>query len=723
MIRFLIFRPISVFMAFAAFFILGVITYLNIPVSLLPDIAIPEITVQVTGNNMSARELENSVVEPVRRQLLQIGKLRDIRSETRDGNAIIRLNFEYGANTDLAFIEVNEKIDAAMNHIPRDVPRPRVIKASATDIPVLSLNLSLKDDDASFLDLSEFAETVIKRRIEQLPEIALVDITGLVNKEVLIQPDNNMLSISGITLSDIETALQNNNIEPGSMIVRDGHYEYNIKFSAALRTVDDIRNIYIRKNDKIFQLKNIAHVDIVSEKERGIALYNGKRAVVLNIIKQSDENMSNMKKSLSGTLNHLENRYPEIEFNISQSQTELLDFTISNLQRNLILAFIFVCLISVFFMRNIRSPLIIGLGMFVSLVVSLMFFYLFNISLNMISLTGLIIALGMMIDNSIIVTDNIEQYQQRGHSLDEACIKGTNEVITPMLSSIFTTIVVFIPLVFISGIAGAVFFDQAFSVTVGLLISYITGIILLPVLYKIVYSTKKASTISLKSSNLLANVVLMKFYDKGINWVFSHKIISTLIIFSFLPLCYIFFHNIRKDMMPEISQNELLLFIEWNENIHVEQNNERTIKFLSAMENHTVEHSAMIAQQQFMLNREREQTSSETHIYLKTPSNKDIEKLKYAVATYFSEHHPEAIISFSPVATIFERIFNTAAPDLVVEFYARNRSQAPDAHTIRNLENELTLIAGEKPVGLSFQKQLNLHIDREKLLLYRVPYD
>ena len=737
MIKFLISRPIAVFMAFTAFFILGIVTYLNIPVSLLPDIPIPEITVQATGKNVSARELENTVVTPIRQQLLQIGKLRDIRTETRDGNAIIRLAFEHGANTDLAFIEVNEKIDAAMNRIPRDIPRPRVIKASATDIPVFNLNLTLKEDnviasslavrndDTKFLDLCEFAETVIKRQIEQLPEIAMVDVSGLVNKEVFIQPDNNLLSITGITLSDIESALFNNNIEPGSMIVRDGYYEYNIKFSAVLRTVEDIRNIYIRKNDKIFQLKELAQVDIVPEKEKGLALYNGKRAIVMEIIKQADENMSKMQGSLNEAIDYMKSNYPEIEFNISQNQTELLEFTISNLQQNLILAFILVCLISVFFMRNIKSPIIIGIGMFVALIISLMFFYLFNISLNIVSLTGLILAIGMMVDNSIIVTDNIGQYRSRGYSLDEACIKGTNEVITPMLSSVFTTIVVFVPLVFMSGIAGAVFFDQAFSVSVGLLVSYITAIMLLPVLYKIAYS-RQEKRLLISNSKLPINkkpTLLEKFYDIGIHWVFSHKILSMFIMLGIIPLCYIMFISIRKEIMPEISQNELLVFIEWNENIHVGENKERTLDFLSAIDSLTIEHSAMVAQQQFILNRDREQTSSETQIYLKTPEKKDIEKTKNAISDYFVKHYPDAIISFSPVNTIFEKIFNTGAADLVVEFYTRNRTEAPDAHTIRSLEKRLAQATGEMPAGLSFQKQLNIHIDREKLLMYRVSYD
>ncbi|GHT49415.1 cation transporter [Bacteroidia bacterium] len=745
-------------MLFTAFFLLGIITYLNVPVSLLPDIAIPEITVQVSGANSSARELENTVVSPIRQQLLQIGKLRDIRTETRDGNALIRLSFEYGTNTDLAFIEANEKIDAAMNYLPREIERPRVIKASATDIPVFNLNLTLKEESTfnqgiagqarndrsnDFLDLCELAETVIKRQIEQLPQVAMVDMTGKIDKEVMISPDKQVLEITGITLSDIESALNNNNIEPGSMIVRDGYYEYNIKFSAVLRTVEDIQNIYIRKNDKIFQLKDLAQIAVAPEKEKGVALYNGKRAITLAVIKQADENMANMQGALKGVIDRFRTNYPDIEFSVSQNQTELLDYTISNLQQNLLLAFIFVCLVSVLFMRDIKSPLIIGLSMFISLIVSLMFFYLFHISLNIVSLTGLILALGMMIDNSIIVTDNIGQYRQKGLTVDEACILGTNEVIAPMLSSVFTTIAVFVPLIFLSGIAGAIFFDQAFSVTIGLLVSYITGIMLLPVLYKLVFSTRKtkntennentdrrdrACPVSTTVTTTVTTVVVTttpidRIYDSGISWIFSHKILTTVIMLGIFPLCFWLFMVIPKAKMPDISQNELLLAIEWNENIHVRENEERTQAFITSLDKQLTEHSALIAQQQYLLNRDREQTASEAQVYLKTPRKKDIPALKQSIESYFSGHYPEAIISFSPAGTIFEKIFTTGEPDLTVEYYTRNRMEAPDAQAVRRLEKELQQQTGEKPVGVSFQKQLNLHIDREKLLLYKVSYD
>ena len=554
MIKFLLQRPIAVLMAFTACFIVGLVTYFTIPVSLLPDIAIPEITVQVSGQNTSARELENTVVKTIRQQLMQVASLRDIHSETRDGAAIIRLNFDFGTNTDLAFIEVNEKIDAAMNYLPREVERPRVIKASATDIPVFCLNLTLKSDSAyseinegSFLDLCQFAETVIKRRIEQLPEVAMVDVTGILKRQLQIVPDMKLLKMSEITLDDLEAALTSNNIEPGSMTVRDGYYEYNIKFSTLLRTPEDVENIYIRKNNHIFQLKDLARISVVPEKETGASLSNGKRAVTLAVIKQADENMDNMKEALAEVTDYFASVYPDIDFSVSRNQTELLDYTISNLKQNLSLGFLFICIVAILFLGDIKSPAVIGLSMVVSLIISFLFFYLCKMSLNIISISGLILALGMMIDSSIIVTENITQYRTRGDSLEEACNKGTTEVITPMLSSTFTTIAVFVPLVFMSGIAGAIFFDQAFAVTVGLMVSYFTGIMLLPVLYKLVYSIPdiKHKGFNIRINNLVKEHTLDRFYDTGVDFVFRHKTASLIFIAITLPLCA-FLRNTEK---------------------------------------------------------------------------------------------------------------------------------------------------------------------------------
>lgn len=734
MIKFLIQRPIAVLMAFTACFIIGLVTYSTLPISLLPNIAIPEITVQVASANTSARELENTIVKPLRGQLIQVSTLKDIHSESRDGAGIIRLSFEYGTNTDLAFIEVNEKIDAAMNYLPKEAERPKVIKASATDIPVFYLNLTLKNDSAygateqhSFLELCEFAESVIKRRIEQLEEVAMVDVTGILERQVQIVPDKDKLAMMGLSIGDIESALSSNNVEPGSMTVRDGYYEYNIKFSTLLRTAEDVENIYLRKGDRIVQLKDFCKVSVVPVKEKGVSLSNGKRAVSLAVIKQADENMDKMKQALVGTMTYFQLVYPEIDFSISRNQTELLDYTISNLQQNLSLGFLFICLVAVLFLGDVKSPLVIGLSMVVSIVISFVFFYLCNMSLNIISLAGLILALGMMIDSSIIVTENISQYRERGYSLRRACVTGTSEVVTPMLSSSLTTIAVFAPLIFMSGIAGAIFFDQAFSVTVGLMVSYLTGIMLLPVLYLLVYRTgvrtRKWKWLSFKFNNPIKDHTLDRFYDAGVDWVFRHKTFSVLFCGISIPLCIFFFFFIDKERMPDIEENELIARIEWNENIHVDENKRRVDELFKELKDEVLEQTASIGRQDFILNRERELSSSEAELYFRTETSDAIAPLEQTVYRKLKERYPLSVISFSPPETVFEKLFVTGEPDVVAEFYTRNKAEAPKAEAIRSVEQELGRKTGINPTGIAFENQLNLSISKEKLLLYRVSYN
>ena len=732
MIKFLLRRPIAVLMVFLACVIIGIITYNTLPVSLLPDIAIPEITVQVTGDNMSARELENTVVKPVRRQLMQVGKLRDIRSETRDGSALVRLKFDFGTNTDLAFIEVNEKIDAAMNSLPRDFRRPRVIKASATDIPVFYLNLTLKDDapytdtdEQKFLDLSDFADNVVKRRIEQLPEVAMADMTGLMYRHLQIVPDLPMLESASISLNDIENTLAANNIEPGSMIVRDGYYEYNIKFSSLLRTPEDVRNIYLRKGDRIFQLKDLAKIEVARQPETGMSLINGKRAVTLGVIKQADETMKSLKKSLHATLADLERTYPDVQFTVNRNQTELLDYTIANLRENLTLGFLLVFIVALLFLGDAKSPIIIGISMTTALLTTFIFFYLFGQSLNIITLSGLILAVGMMIDSAIIVTDIISQYRMQGYSLEESCIKGTNEVITPVLSSTLTTIAVFVPLVFMSGIAGAIFFAQAFAVSVGLLISYFTGIILLPVLYKLVYGMKiRPNKIGdfFARTQRQADKRAFSWYDRGIEIFFRHKTVTFLFIILSVPFCVLMFRIMPKSSMPHIDHTETVAMVEWNENIHVDENRERVFNLMKSTDEMTTEHAAYVGHRQYLLDKENDLTPSEAQLYFRTGKASQIDKLKQYISGWIKKNYPHAVVTFSPPENVFEKIFDTSEADIALQLYPANRGEVPDAETIHTTERKLLAATGEEAEGVPFEQQYTVSIDKEKLLLYSVDY-
>ena len=732
MVRFLIKRPVAVLMAFTACFIVGLVTYFSLPVSLLPDIDIPQITVQVTGENSSARELENTMVAPVRRQLMQVSGLSGMRSETRDGSGIIRLSFDFGTDTDLAFIEVNEKIDAAMNSLPRDAVRPKAIKASATDIPVFYLNMTLKDavpyqetDGDAFLEMCTLAENVVKRRIEQLPQVAMADMTGVPQKMLRIVPDMGKMESLGMGLADLESILSSNNVEPGSMLVRDGYYEYNIRIASILRTPEDVEDICFNRNGLVMRLGDICDVQTVTRNETGRSLAGGKRAVTLAIIKQGEENMDNLRKELKETTDYFTRIYPDIEFGISRNQTELLDYTISNLQQNFTLGFLFIFIVAVFFIGDVRSPLVIGITMITSVVITFFFFYICRISLNVISLSGLILAVGMMIDNAIIVTENVSQYREKGCSLKRAAVAGTSEMITPMLSSSLTTIAVFVPLVFMSGIAGAIFMDEAFSITSGLMVSYFTGIMLLPVLYVLFYrmGIRKHNWFTASFRNLLRNEWLTRFYDAGIGWVFAHKTVTMAFAIVSLPLCVLMFMVIEKERMPEIDQNETVVGIEWNENIHVDENNRRVNAILAMTDSLVEEHTAYVGMQDYLLGTENELSSGEAELYFRTAEPSGIPVLTEMLGSRIRREYPAATVTFSPPVTIFEKLFVTGEPDLVAQLRASDRTSTPEASDVREIEADIAEETGYMPDGTPFRSQLNLEVDRNRLLIYNVNYD
>ena len=385
MVKFLIKRPIAVFMTTLAFMLLGVVASTRIPTSLMPNISIPEITVQISYPNNTARELETNVVRVVRNQLLQVGNLKDISSETRDGFATLKLSFEYGTNTNLAFVEANEKLDATLNYLPRDLDRPKVIKASATDIPIVNLTVSLKEDFSSekFLELSDFTETVLKKRIEQLPDIALADVSGLTKPEVLVTPNIQKLQSLGVNSNELINAIKQNNFELGNLLVQNGIYQYNFKFANPLKSKKDIEAIYLNIHDKLFQLQDLAEVQLQPEQDRGLVYVNGKRAIAMAIIKQADARVYELKESLEKVTASFVEDYPNLEFSTNQDQTKLLKLSIDNLKSSLWIGSFLAILIMFFFLQDIKSPLIIAISIPLSLIISVLFMYLFGLSINM----------------------------------------------------------------------------------------------------------------------------------------------------------------------------------------------------------------------------------------------------------------------------------------------------------------------------------------------------
>ena len=423
-------------MCIIALAVMGLLALRYIPVSLMPDIDIPQITVQTSMPGYSAREIEHDVISPLRGRLMQVAGVKDLRSEARMDAGSVVMTFEPGSNIDLLFIEVNEKIDRAMNAMPKDMERPKVMKASAMDIPAFYLDVYLKDSGEGgtslrFAQLGRFARGVVCKRIEQLPQTAMVDISGTVGTEIDCIPDYEKLRALGLTVNDIEAAIRRNNITLEALSVVDGLYRYNIHFDSQLLTRDDIADIYLNHQGRLLQLKDVCRIEERVAQRNGLVRHQRTDCVTMAIIKQNDAQMKDLQKSMDELLEDLRREYPDICFELTRDQTRLLSYTISNLEGNLYVGALLACLILFLFMRQWRLSLLIVLSIPLSLILTLLCFYLLGISLNIISLSGLILGVGMIVDNSIIVIDNVMQRWRGGLSLKEAVVRGTAEVFTP----------------------------------------------------------------------------------------------------------------------------------------------------------------------------------------------------------------------------------------------------------------------------------------------------
>lgn len=782
MINFLIRRPIAVTMSFIAILVLGVFAMNFIPVSLMPDIDIPEITVQVSDANTTARELENTVVQPIRRQLMQVAHLADITSECRNENGVIHLKFEYGTSIDYAFIEVNEKIDRAMNYLPRSIVRPKVIKANATDIPVFYLNLTLKSSNPSnseasnpqtakpsnilnisngeatglfpvsqeFVSLSRFATNVITKRIEQLPEVAMVDISGTVSSELLIIPDNQKLESLGITLTTLENSIKNNNIKLGNLLIRDGQYQYSIRFSSTLQNKKDIENVYIKVKDRLLQLKDVAMVIEHPQKQKGMVLHNGKDAVIFAVIKQSDARMSDLKSKLNDLISHFEKDYPDIRFDITRNQTTLLDFSIGNLYQDLMWGALLAFIVMFLFMKDHRAPWLVGITIPTSLVVSMLFFYILHISMNIISLSGIILGVGMTVDNSIIVIDNITQHRKRilmqkqardlaieKHAspqttesketslsiLESACASGTNEIFAPLLSSALTNCAVFIPLIFISGIAGAMFYDQAMAVTIGLLVSLGVAVTILPVYYRLIYRNKE----SVSQLKFMKRINLLNFevlYMSGFRFVMRNQVLSTILVISCLIGSFIMYQFLDKTRLPAIDKDELMLTVDWNEHIHVGENKRRTLQLIEYLQGQLEQNTCMIGEQKFLMDKNSVASSAEALIYLKVKRSSQLDSTMRTAELYLRKNFPQSIVQQREVDNIFSMIFSSDERPLTARLRAVNDYGPNKVAYLQNTLNKIrSALPGQPIEGIPLSEYTILHTDPAKLMLYDVSFD
>ena len=681
MIRYLIKRPVAVTMIILAIIVLGVFGVKGIPVSLMPDIDIPQMTVQADVPGYSVQEMEKKIVAPLRTRLAHVPGVKSVWSDSRMDLGSIMLKFEPGTDMSTMFIEVNEKIDMAMGSMPKDISRPKVIKASATDIPAFYLDVAFKNErngersSTRFTQLSNFTRNVVCRRLEQLPQAAMVDMSGIASSEIICVPDESRLAALGMTIDNLQQALSDNDIQISALTVADGIYRYKVHFDSQILNADDVANIYINHEGRLIQMKDICDVEVHTAARKNILRHNGKNCITLAIIKQNSARMDDLKEAVDGVMDDLKENYPEIEFSITRDQTELLTYSINNLEWNLLAAAFFTSLVLVLFMRRWRLTLLVVMAIPLSLIITLLCFRIIGISLNIISLSGLILGVGMIVDNSIIVIDNIIQKKFAGEKLDNAIVEGTREVFTPMLSSVLTTCSVFLPLIFIGGTAGALFFDQSMGITIALFTSLAVSIMVLPVYFKVLYrkvhnkkeisgDTPIADKGDFGCERLRVNNMIYRWHEHTQGWMFKHRRLCMVAFLLCLPGVVLIYLLSEKRQVPEISYTDAIMHVDWNANISVEENDRRITDAINNSKAPVESTTSMCGAQDFLLFHTRDITSSEALVYFKCHSTDDFNNAKQKLLKYIKENNPDVSVEFTPSGNLFDLIFSSGEPDL-----------------------------------------------------------
>lgn len=731
-VRNLIHRPIAVTMCLIALIAIGCISFKYIPVSLMPDIDIPQITVQVSYPGASVHEVDAEVVAPLRSQLMQVAGLKDIHSESRMDAGSIFMEFEPGSNIDLIFIEVNEKIDRAMNRMPKELERPKVVKASAMDIPAFYLDLSLKNEgvgkDGSlpkagmkFTQLGEFARNIVSKRIEQLPQTAMVDISGTTGAEIICIPDEAKLLSMGLDMETLSKAIQSNNITLGALSVVDGLYRYNIHFDSQLLNREDIENVYINHEGRLVQLKDLCRVEEKLASRVGLVRHDGKNAVTMAVIKQNDAQMEDLQKSIEGLVEDLRKEYPDISFDLTRDQTRLLTYSIDNLGQNLYVGAVLACLVLFLFMKDWRLPLLIIITIPLTLIVTLLSFHLLGISLNIISLSGLILGVGMIVDNSIIVIDNVMQRWRQGMPLADALVKGTNEVFTPMLSSVLTTCSVFVPLIFLSGIAGALFYDQAMGVTIALFASLFVAVLVIPVYFMVLYRKRKTCP----EGEVLDRKFHFNFYtpyECGVKWVLRNPVKSVTAFCLAIPAIFLIYKGLEKERLPYMEHNDALMKIDWNAGISVEENDARMGDVLKQVDGMVQTSTAMVGVQDFVLSHTEDLTTSEAVVYFQAEDGETLRQAQEKMRNYMAERYPHGTVEFGVSGNIFDLIFSNDDADLEIRLQ-RQGGGRPDVHEARAFLDTLSRRFPEVAVQpVVSERNIQYVADTEQMAVYHVSY-
>jgi HAE1 family hydrophobic/amphiphilic exporter-1 len=477
-------RPVAVAMLFLAVAMLGIISFTRLPIDLLPDVSYPRLVVYTTYPDVGPSEVERFVTEPIERQVARVPGSERVESVSREGVSLVTLRFAWGTDMDFAVLNVREQLDNLRGSLPEMASRPAVLRTDPNSEPIMAVSVAAHGDLAVLKDL---AETVFKRRLEQIDGVAEAALAGGLEREIHVEVNPRLLESYGFTIQDIGAVLDAaNQSAPGGRI-RRGRYTYALRTLGEFQTVDEIADVPLgaSPNDttgggNVVLLRDVATVEDGFRDRESIARYNGQEAVGLLLFKESGSNTVRVADRVQEVLEQLRTEYPEVRLDVAMSQAGFITDAISNVVQALVFGGILAFLVLFLFLRHARYPIAIALAIPISVVASFALLDLAGVSLNIMSLGGLALGVGMLVDNSIVVLENVFRHGEAGLSANEAAARGAEEVQGAITASTLTTISVFGPIIYIEGVAGELFGALSFAVAFALMASLIVALTLLP---------------------------------------------------------------------------------------------------------------------------------------------------------------------------------------------------------------------------------------------------
>jgi HAE1 family hydrophobic/amphiphilic exporter-1 len=489
--RFTVTRPVAVLMVFCAVVVFGAFSIRLLPLNLMPDISYPRLTVRTEYPGAAPAEVENNVSRPMEEILGVVTGLTRISSISRGGYSDVVLEFAWDTDMDEANQDVLEKIDTIKPVLPTEVKQPLILRYDPTLDPVLTLSVSGEGDAyagvAGLKYLRRIADRDIRRLLEPLEGVAAVKIKGGLEEEIQVRLDEDQLRRTNVAVDTVIKRLQAENINLAGGSMRDGRTRYLVRTVNEFRDLDDIRELVVVSRDgRDIKLRDIAEVSSGFKDRDVITRVDGREAVEIEVYKEADANIVDMAARASEAIvtrvrPRIEKEYGA-EIDLLTDRSKFIESSINEVRDTALSGGLLAVIILFLFLRDVKTTLIVAISIPISVLVTFAPLNLSGVSLNIMSLGGLALGIGMLVDNSIVVLESIHRCKEEGDDYIRATIRGVSEVGSAVISSTLTTVAVFFPMVFVEGVAGQMFGDLGLTVVFSLLASLAVALFLIPML-------------------------------------------------------------------------------------------------------------------------------------------------------------------------------------------------------------------------------------------------